>query len=96
VWFSNAITRIFTTLLPSPFLPPSSVQVVSTHYEVGRSFGGQKNTVLQYQMVVNSQVGRKGRRGGREAGAESSQKSGNGLQSILTFPSLPPSPSPRR
>jgi len=56
---------MFTTLLSSlpPSLPPSlhsppSLQVVSTHYEVGRSFGGQKNTVLQYQMVVNSQVGK--------------------------------------
>ena len=31
------------------------LKVVSTHYEVGRGLGG-KNTVLQYQMVVNSQV----------------------------------------
>ncbi len=28
-------------------------QVVSTHYEVGGGFGGRKDTVLQYQMVVN-------------------------------------------
>ncbi|EWM21113.1 Thioredoxin domain protein [Nannochloropsis gaditana] len=32
------------------------LKVVSTHYEVSRTFGGQKSTVLQYQMVANSQV----------------------------------------
>lgn len=30
--------------------------MVSTHYEVGSSFGGRKDTVLQYQMVVNRSV----------------------------------------
>jgi hypothetical protein len=54
----------------------AALQVVSTHYEVSRTFGGQKSTVLQYQMVANSQVrasqeggeGRLGRgRGGRWA-----------------------------
>ena len=32
------------------------IQVVSTHYEVGRGLGGSKDTVLQYQMVVNRYV----------------------------------------
>ena len=56
------------SLLPSLLF---ALQVVSTHYEVGRSFGGQKNTVLQYQMVVNSQVGREGGREDRKAGVDS-------------------------
>lgn len=39
-----------------PPRPSHTQQVVSTHYEVGGGLSGRKDTVLQYQMVVNRSV----------------------------------------
>ncbi len=63
------------------------LKVVSTHYEVGRSFGGQKNTVLQYQMVVNSQVRLVGSLG--RSLTVGTFPFGCGWRAMLTLPFLP-------